>query len=181
MLENVGSISWFWSEVMWSNTKWEEPFLRMIFFFESKSLQEVKRLCPCEDGASRDDTELEHSFTLFLQPIWAVVWYRICCWQIYNWYTLCSCAALQATVPLPASVWFSLSAHPRELLNTFNLTAKYITQRNFNTCFKFNFLLSNNTNLSKDIKAWRVFMGVPVSFYCCYNNHCCCRRSCSFD
>lgn len=102
-------------------------------------------------------TELEHSFTQFLQPIWAVVWYRICCWQIYNCYTLCSCAALQATVPLSASFWFSLSARSRtlEYLQSYS-KSKYITQRNFNACFKFNFLLSNNTNLSKDIKAWRL-------------------------
>lgn len=74
------------------------------------SIHAVKQLCPCEDGERQDDTELEQSFSLFLWPIWTMVWCHICCWQIYNWYTLCCSAAHQATVLQPASSWFSLSA-----------------------------------------------------------------------
>lgn len=90
MIEHFSSITWFCPRSFGGKecNKWEAPLLRT--YRSTWSIQAVKRLCPCEDG-ERWDTELEHSFSLFfLWPICTMVWCRICCWQIYNWCTLCS-------------------------------------------------------------------------------------------
>lgn len=99
-------------------------------------------------------------------------WCRIRGWQIYNWCTLCCYAALQATVLLPASSWFSLSTHSRcgEYLYSHGKWKIHYSRSicSFYTRVKFNFL-SFHIGLSPDIQASGMAVGLPAGFcptYC---------------
>lgn len=164
---------------MWSNkhTKWEDPFLRMIFLDLWKQIITTgDKTCLSLWGQSELGRHSWNSVSLCVSALsgpWSDTVYAAgrfitgIHYAVVQLYCTPACQLLIQPFCALKNSWY-LQSYSK---------SKYIALRNFNT-FQY---ISNNTNLSNNIKAWRVVRVVPAACYCCYDNHYCCWHSCHFD